>query len=82
MSLTTEMVRSEPILHPFRAKQNLNPFYLPWGMRGVMDELKSLGSEVLDREMERLQNLYDEWNPISKAMKEIKFRLEPVRSKL
>jgi len=47
-----------------------------------MDELKSLGSEVLDREMERLMKLYDEWSPVSKAMKEIKFRLEPVRSKL
>ncbi|KAF9360414.1 hypothetical protein BGX34_007780 [Mortierella sp. NVP85] len=77
-SLTTGMIRSEPILHPFRAKQNLNPFYLPWGMRGVMDELKSLGSEVLDREMERLMKLYDEWSPVSKAMKEIKFRLEPL----
>ncbi|KAG0304289.1 hypothetical protein BGZ98_005717 [Dissophora globulifera] len=81
-SLTSEMVRSEPILHPFRAKQNLNPFYLPWGMRGVMDELKTLGNEVLDLEMERLKKLYDEWNPVSKGMKEIKFRLEPVRSKL
>ncbi|KAG0239149.1 hypothetical protein BGX31_002989 [Mortierella sp. GBA43] len=81
-NLTTEMIRSEPVLHPFRAMQNLNPFYLPWGMRGVMDELQSLGSEALSREMEHLRKLYDEWNPVSKAMKEIKFRLEPVRSKL
>ncbi|KAF9154629.1 hypothetical protein BG015_000395 [Linnemannia schmuckeri] len=81
-SLTPEMARSEPILHPFRAKQTLNPFYLPWGMRGVMDEIKSRGDEVLNEEMDRLKKLYDEWNPVSKGMKEIKFRLEPVRSRL
>ncbi|GJJ73786.1 hypothetical protein EMPS_06144 [Entomortierella parvispora] len=81
-SLTSEMARSEPILHPFKAKQTLNPFYLPWGMRGVMDELKARGDQVLDDEMERLKKLYDDWRPVSKGMKEIKFRLEPVRSKL
>ncbi|KAF9928350.1 hypothetical protein FBU30_002431 [Linnemannia zychae] len=81
-SLTPELARSEPILHPFRAKQTLNPFYLPWGMRGVMDEIKARGDEVLNEEMDRLKKLYDEWNPTTKGMKEIKFRLEPVRSKL
>ncbi|KAF9134163.1 hypothetical protein BGW39_007901 [Mortierella sp. 14UC] len=77
-SLTPALARSEPILHPFRAKQTLNPFYLPWGMRGVMDEIKACGDEVLKAEMERLKKLYDEWNPVSKGMKEIKFRLEPL----
>ncbi|KAG0200484.1 hypothetical protein BGX28_006457 [Mortierella sp. GBA30] len=82
LSLTSEKARSEPVLHPFRAKHTLNPFYLPWGMRGVMDEIKVRGDEVLNEELERLKRLYDEWNPVSKGMKEIKFRLEPVRSKL
>ncbi|KAF9358690.1 hypothetical protein BGX26_001126 [Mortierella sp. AD094] len=81
-SLTSEMARSEPIIHAFQAKQNLNPFYLPWGMRGVVDEIKALGNDTLDEEIERLKRLYDEWNPVSKGMKEIKFRLEPVRSRL
>lgn len=51
-------------------------------MRGVMDELKALGNKVLDEEMERLKELYDDWDPVSKGMKEIKFRLEPLRFKL
>ncbi|KAF9998919.1 hypothetical protein BGZ80_006533 [Entomortierella chlamydospora] len=81
-SLTSEMARSEPTIHAFQAKQNLNPFYLPWGMRGVVDEIKALGNDILDEEIERLKGLYDEWNPVSRVMKEIKFRLEPVRSRL
>ena len=51
-------------------------------MRGVMDEIREQGDKVLNEEMDRLKKLYDEWNPVSKGMKEIKFRLEPVRSRL
>lgn len=51
-------------------------------MRGVVDDIQARGDRVLTDELERLKELYDDWNPVSKAMKEIKFRLEPVRSKL
>lgn len=70
------------MLNPFQARERLNPFYLPWGMRGVVDDIQARGDKVLMDELERLKELYDDWNPVSKAMKEIKFRLEPVRSKL
>jgi hypothetical protein len=76
------MARKEPTLHPFKAKQRLNPFYLPWGMRGIADDIMARGDQVLIKELERLKRLYNEWNPVTKGMKEIKFRLEPVRSKL
>ncbi|KAF9435816.1 hypothetical protein BGZ76_005470 [Entomortierella beljakovae] len=77
-SLTSKRARSEPIIHPLYANQKLNPFYLPWGMRGVIEDIKALGSDILDQEIERLKNLYDQWTPVSKGMKEIKFRLEPL----
>ncbi|KAF9387719.1 hypothetical protein CPB97_002173 [Podila verticillata] len=81
-SLTPELARSEPVLNPFRAKQRLNPFYLPWGMRGIAEDIKARGDESLATGLEELQRLYNEWNPVTKGMKEIKYRLEPVRSKL
>ncbi|KAG0355520.1 hypothetical protein BG005_005538 [Podila minutissima] len=77
-SLTSELARSEPVLNPFQARERLNPFYLPWGMRGVVDDIQARGDRVLTDELERLKELYDDWNPVSKAMKEIKFRLEPI----
>ncbi|KAG0230974.1 hypothetical protein BGW42_000558 [Actinomortierella wolfii] len=80
--LTQEKARCEPVMIPFKARQRLNPFYLPWGMRGIMEEIMRLGDEALTKEFERLQQLYDKWTPTTKGMKEIKFRLEPVRSKL
>ncbi|KAI8602370.1 hypothetical protein EDD21DRAFT_303840 [Dissophora ornata] len=81
-SLTPEAVKSDPILNPFKAKQRLNPFYLPWGMRGIADEIMARGDQVLIKELERLMRLYNKWDPVTKGMKEIKFRLEPIRSKL
>lgn len=69
-------------MNPFRAKQRLNPFYLPWGMRGMAEDIKVRGDESLEKGLEELQRLYNEWNPVTKGMKEIKYRLEPVRSKL
>ncbi|KAF9419846.1 hypothetical protein BGZ94_009285 [Podila epigama] len=82
VTLTPELARSEPVLHAFRARQRLNPFYLPWGMRGMAEDIKARGDEGLAKGLEELRKLYSEWNPVTKGMKEIKYRLEPVRSKL
>ncbi|KAF9153989.1 hypothetical protein DFQ26_000380 [Actinomortierella ambigua] len=80
--LTPEQARSEPVMVPFKARQRLNPFYLPWGMRGIMEEIGRLGDEELSKGLEHLKQLYEKWVPATKGLKEIKFRLEPVRSKL
>ena len=57
-----------------------NPYYLPWAMRGLLEEdlvRKELGDEV-----EELLGMFEEWKPTAKQLKEGKFRLEAVRSKL
>jgi hypothetical protein len=57
-----------------------NPYFLPWAMRGLLEEdfvKKELGGEV-----EELLGLFEDWKPTAKQLKEVKFRLEAVRSKL
>jgi hypothetical protein len=57
-----------------------NPFFLPWAMRGLLEEefvKKELGQEV-----EELLAMFEEWKPTSKQLKDVKFRLEGVRSRL
>ncbi|KAJ4370347.1 hypothetical protein N0V86_009084 [Didymella sp. IMI 355093] len=57
-----------------------NPYFLPWAMRGLLEEdfvKKELGEEV-----EELLAMFEEWKPQAKQLKEVKFRLEAVRSKL
>ncbi|KAI8883087.1 hypothetical protein K501DRAFT_185368 [Backusella circina FSU 941] len=79
----------EPILNtvkakldPFQARSKWNPFYLPWAMRGIWDDPNILNDNVLNRELEKLQDLFDRWSPSSTKLKEIKFRLEPIRARL
>ena len=57
-----------------------NPYILPFAVRGLLEEdhvkLK-LQSEVTE-----LLHQFDEWKPSSKVLKDVKFRLEGVRSRL
>jgi hypothetical protein len=65
---------------PSATSTNPNPFFLPWAMRGLLEEefvKKELGSEV-----EGLLGMFEEWKPTGKQLKDVKFRLEGVRSKL
>lgn len=60
--------------------KDANPFFLPWAMRGVLEEevvRRSMGEEV-----EGLLRMFEEWKPLSKGLRDIRFRLEAVRSKL
>lgn len=69
-------------LDPFQAKLRLNPFHLPWAMRGIWDDPRILDDNTLSSELDRLQDLFDKWNPTSARLKEIKFRLEPLKARL
>lgn len=57
-----------------------NPYFLPWAMRGLLEE--ELVKRELGREVGELLGEFEEWKPVDKRLKEIKFRLEGVRSKL
>lgn len=69
-------------LDPFQAKLRLNPFHLPWSMRGIWDDRRILENETLKNELDTLQELFDHWHPTSAKLKEIKFRLEPLKARL
>ncbi|CAO3616400.1 unnamed protein product [Cunninghamella echinulata] len=64
----------------FKAKLRLNPYYLTWAMRGIFDDKRI--NEVFGKELDRLRLLFDQWNPTSAKLREIKFRLEPIKAKL
>ncbi|GAM89050.1 hypothetical protein ANO11243_070840 [Dothideomycetidae sp. 11243] len=57
-----------------------NPFFLPWAMRGILEE--PVVKKDMQDEVKELIRLFDEWKPTSKALKDVKFRLEAVKSKL
>ncbi|KAL1953083.1 hypothetical protein VTO42DRAFT_3621 [Malbranchea cinnamomea] len=57
-----------------------NPFILPFAMRGVLEE-EYVRRELAEETMALLQQ-FDDWKPSSKVLKDVKFRLEGIRSKL
>ncbi|KAI8323313.1 hypothetical protein GQ54DRAFT_258408 [Martensiomyces pterosporus] len=65
---------------PFNASERLNPFYIPWIMRTLWDEPEIRQNSDLRAELKRLVALFDKWKPETKAGKELKYRLEPVRA--
>ena len=67
------MHKKEPLVSP-------NPYVLPWIMRGVLEE--DFVRTQLGAETEELLRQFDDWKPANKALKDVKYRLEAVRSKL
>ncbi|OLN85681.1 hypothetical protein CCHL11_08311 [Colletotrichum chlorophyti] len=59
---------------------NPNPYHLPWIMRGLLEE--DFVRTELSSETEELLRQFDDWKPVTKALKDVKYRLEAIRSKL
>ena len=57
-----------------------NPFILPFAMRGMLEE--DYVKSDLQEEAEELLKEFDEWKPTTKALKDVKWRLEGIRSRL
>ncbi|KAK3322214.1 hypothetical protein B0H66DRAFT_601681 [Apodospora peruviana] len=57
-----------------------NPYLLPWIMRGLLEE-EFVKSELYAETQELLRQ-FDDWKPVTKGLKDVKYRLEAVRSKL
>ncbi|KAL2429646.1 hypothetical protein ABEF95_008617 [Exophiala dermatitidis] len=57
-----------------------NPYILPFAMRGILEE--DYVKKELQEEARELLAQFDDWRPTTKALKDVKFRLEGIRSKL
>jgi hypothetical protein len=80
-ALETTSVGSLPLRSLRQAvPSSQNPYILPFAMRGILEE-KFVHTDLYDESMELLKQ-FDDWKPTSKVLKDVKFRLEGVRSKL
>lgn len=78
---TTECPEVPLRVEPFELPTNTNnPFFLPWAMRGLLEE--EYVRTALHRESKELLEQFERWKPASKVLKDVKFRLEGIRSKL
>lgn len=57
-----------------------NPYLLPWIMRGLLEE-EYVRTELKLETIELLKS-FESWKPTTKSLKDIKYRLEAIKSKL
>ena len=69
-----QRVRYEPAGSP------PNPYILPFAMRGVLEE-DYVRTELYE-EMKQLLEQFDAWKPSSKVLKDVRYRLQGIRSML
>ncbi|ORX62919.1 hypothetical protein DM01DRAFT_1279069 [Hesseltinella vesiculosa] len=67
-------------LDAFTARTRWNPYYLTWAMRGIFDDPQI--NQHFSQDLDRLRHLFDGWHPSSTKLREIKFRLEPIKARL
>jgi hypothetical protein len=80
-ALETTSVADVPLtLQKYEVPTNANPYVLPWIMRGLLEE--DFVKTELDHETTELLKQFDNWKPATKVLKDVKYRLEAVRSKL
>lgn len=83
-SLHTNDLKYKIPLHfkPYSIEQlGVNPYHLPWCMRGLLFETKihiPQGNEEIDKLFEEFEN----WKPETKQLKDMKYRLNGIKSKL
>ncbi|KAI9265813.1 hypothetical protein EDC94DRAFT_516513 [Helicostylum pulchrum] len=70
----------EAKMEPFQAKQQQNPFYLPWAMHSICSDPLVLADQVLKDDLSKLLTLFEQWNPTSARLRELKFRLDPIKT--
>lgn len=59
-----------------------NPFVLPWAVRGMLEEDLVKRDPKMQQEVQELVQEFEGWRPTSKVLKDVRWRLEGVRSML
>lgn len=63
-----------------RGTTGQNPYILPFAMRGLLEE-EYVKTELYGETTELIRQ-FDDWKPQKTVLKDVKFRLEGVRSRL
>ncbi|KAK5952067.1 hypothetical protein OHC33_006954 [Knufia fluminis] len=79
-ALETTSMPGVPLTKRDIASSGNNPYILPFAMRGILEE-DFVKSDLQDEASLLLQQ-FDDWKPTTKALKDVKFRLEGIRSKM
>ncbi|SCV67760.1 BQ2448_5371 [Microbotryum intermedium] len=74
---TTQHLDSIPPLSmSFNPRDRRNPYLLTWALRGIIEDPKV--RDLFANELQALRDAFESWRPVSKALKEVRLKLEPI----
>jgi hypothetical protein len=74
---------ADPVIaHIFNAPLRINPSWIPWSLSMLLHDKQLQANVSLWRELQELIKMYEHWEPIQRPLKELRYRLEPLKSKL
>ncbi|PWN43133.1 hypothetical protein IE81DRAFT_289105 [Ceraceosorus guamensis] len=74
--LVGESAPPAPIFETFEP-QRWNPYSLPWALRGILEDVAV--RELYSSDIAKLLSDYARWSPSTKVLKDVQWRLEPMR---
>ena len=79
-ALETTSINNAPLTQRPGPASPANPYILPFAMRGILEE-DYVKTELHNEAVELLKQ-FDDWKPATRGLKDVKFRLEGIRSQL
>ncbi|KAJ3031324.1 UNVERIFIED_CONTAM: hypothetical protein HDU68_005066 [Siphonaria sp. JEL0065] len=78
------LITSDPVFHTkfIAPVAKLNQYWLPWILAQITSDPLVYANEHVRPHLDEVMKLFDEWEPSGKALKELQYRLEPLRSRL
>lgn len=70
----------ENIYKPFSVPIKPNHYYLPWIIHSLFTDPDIRSYPYFRNQLEQLHTLYMNWSPTTKALKELKWKLDPLRT--
>lgn len=64
-------------MSPFQARAPRNDYTIPWALRGLIEDRRI--SSLFGQELAELRIAFDQWQPKTTILREVRKKLEPVR---
>lgn len=64
-------------LSPFQPRASRNDYTIPWALRGLIEDRRI--SSLFGQELAELRVAFDQWQPQTSILRDVRKKLEPVR---
>ena len=79
---TDSIYKGDLNLVPIHSTKTSNHYFIPWILHKMLTNPVLLGDPEISADISKLANLFPLWRPETKLLRDLKYRLEPITSRL